>query len=156
MFMLEEPSLHIRLVDQPIDSQALLSLAHRPDCGAVLLFLGTTRAWTDGHSTACLEYDAYRQMAIRSLEGLAQQALTRWRLGRVVIEHRLGMVPVMEASVAIVVSAAHRQAAFEAGQWLIDQLKAEVPIWKKDHTADGDSQWLHPSTSASPNSLVGE
>ena len=134
------------MVRDPIDADRLLMQARRADCGAVLLFLGTTREWTGGNRTDFLEYDAYEEMAISEMQKLADSALTRWPIKFICIVHRLGRVNIGEASVAIVVSSPHRREAFEAGEWLIDSLKELVPIWKKDHTATGSSEWLHPLT----------
>jgi len=134
----------IDLVREPIDTSAMLLQASRPDCGAVLLFLGTTREWTGTEQTHFLEYDAYDAMARIELQKLADEALNRWPVAAVAIVHRLDRVDISEASVAIVVSAPHRRAAFEAGGWLIDSLKKSVPIWKRDHDATGNTQWLHP------------
>ncbi len=143
----------IELVRDPIDAQGLLARACRQDCGAVLLFLGTTREWTGANHTEYLEYEAYESMAISEMQKLAEEALSRWSIQFVSIVHRLGRVDIGEASVAIVVSSAHRRAAFQAGEWLIDTLKAMVPIWKKDHNAAGSSDWLHP-TIASPKPMA--
>jgi len=143
----------IELVRDPIDTDRLLARARRPNCGAVLLFLGTTREWTGTNQTEFLEYEAYESMALSEMQKLAEEALGRWSIQFVSIVHRLGRVDPGEASVAIVVSSAHRGAAFQAGKWLIDTLKELVPIWKKDHTASGSSDWLHP-TIVSPKPLT--
>ena len=134
----------IELVHQPMDTALLLERARRADCGAILLFLGTTREWTGTQHTLFLEYDAYHAMAIGELQRLADTAMDRWEIRQVTIVHRLGRVEVAEASIAIVVSSPHRQAAFEAGEWLIDMVKQQIPIWKRDHDANGTSDWLHP------------
>jgi molybdopterin synthase catalytic subunit len=134
----------ISLVETTIDINALLAKVTSPQAGAILLFLGTTREWTDSRQTVKLQYDCYRTMALAKMEELADTARQRWQLTECAIVHRLGVVPVGEASVAIAVSAAHRQAAFEAGQWLIDTLKQVVPIWKQEHWADGTTEWVHP------------
>ncbi len=139
----------IELVRDPIDTDRLLARARRSDSGAVLLFLGNTREWTGTNQTEFLEYDAYESMAISEMQKLADDAICRWSVNFISIVHRLGRVDIGEASVAIVVSSAHRGAAFQAGEWLIDTLKERVPIWKKDHNATGSSNWLHP-TIASP------
>jgi molybdopterin synthase catalytic subunit len=83
-------------------------------------------------------------MAERKLAELESEAKNRWPILDCAIVHRLGRVEVGEASVAVAVSSAHRQAAFEAGQWLIDTLKQVVPIWKCEHWADGTTEWVHP------------
>ncbi|MGD9633550.1 MAG: molybdenum cofactor biosynthesis protein MoaE [Pirellulales bacterium] len=134
----------IELTREPIDSAALLARATTPQAGAVLLFLGTTRELTGGRRTVALDYEAYDEMAGRKLAELEAEARRRWPLIECSIVHRLGRVPLAEASVAIVVSTPHRADAFAAGQWLIDTLKQDVPIWKQEHWADGKSEWVHP------------
>jgi molybdopterin synthase catalytic subunit len=99
---------------------------------------------TEGRRTVTLDYEAYDEMAERKLAELETEARRRWPLVECQIVHRLGRVPLAEASVAIVVSTPHRADAFAAGQWLIDTLKQDVPIWKCEHWADGMSQWVHP------------
>ena len=141
----------IELTNQPIDSSALLAKASRPEAGAVVLFLGTTREMTAGQRTVALDYEAYDELAEKKLLELEAEARRRWPLVECLIVHRLGRVPLAEASVAIVVSTPHRADAFAAGQWLIDTLKRDVPIWKQEHWADGASEWVHPSaTEAKP------
>jgi molybdopterin synthase catalytic subunit len=134
----------IRLTREPIDTTTMLAAATRPEAGAVVLFLGTTREMTAGRRTLSLDYEAYDAMAERKLNELEAEARQRWSLVECVIVHRLGNVPLAEVSVAIVVSTPHRADAFAAGQWLIDTLKRDVPIWKQEHWADGASEWVHP------------
>ncbi|TWU25664.1 molybdenum cofactor biosynthesis protein MoaE [Bythopirellula polymerisocia] len=134
----------IQLTTFPIDSDALVRQAQVPASGAVLLFLGVTRQHTSGRETAELRYDAYHEMAEKELAALEEKARQKWHLNECLIVHRLGKVPLGEASVAIVVASPHRHAAFAAGEWLIDTLKMSVPIWKEEHWADGSSDWIHP------------
>ena len=136
----------IQLTTNPIDSDALVRQAQSPASGAVLLFLGVTRQHTAGRETAELRYDAYNEMAEKELTALEMEARDSWKLDECLIVHRLGTVPLGEASVAIVVASAHRRAAFAAGEWLIDTLKVRVPIWKEEHWADGSKDWVHPET----------
>ena len=136
----------IQLVDREIDAGALLRDAGDSTAGAAVLFLGTTRQITDDRETASLDYDCYRQMAEKKLAELEKQAKDRWDICQCAIVHRLGHVPIGEASVAVVVTTPHRGDAFEAARWLIDTLKEEVPIWKKENWADGTSEWVHPGT----------
>ena len=109
-----------------------------------MLFLGTTRELTDGRQTVALDYEAYNEMAERQLADLEAEARRRWPVIECSITHRLGRVPPTEASVAIAVSTTHRRDAFEAGQWLIDSLKHDVPIWKREQWSDGTQEWVHP------------
>jgi molybdopterin synthase catalytic subunit len=134
----------IQLVETPIDIQAVLAGVATPAAGAVVLFLGTTREFTAGRQTISLDYEAYRPMAERTLTELAAEACRRWPIEKLCVVHRLGHVPLGEVSVAVAVSTAHRAAAFEAGQWLIDSLKHSVPIWKREIWADGGTEWVHP------------
>jgi molybdopterin synthase catalytic subunit len=134
----------IGLTDKPIDVQAVLESVRSPAAGAVVLFLGTTRGTTNGRRTDYLEYECYPEMAREKMAELGEDACRRWPLVGSSIVHRFGRLDVGEISVAIAVSAAHRKPAFEAGQWLIDRIKDVVPIWKREHWADGTSQWVHP------------
>jgi molybdopterin synthase catalytic subunit len=134
----------IQLTNQSIDAGELLQRVSRPEAGAILLFLGITRELTSGRRTVTLDYEAYDEMAGKKLAELETEARRRWPLIECIIVHRLGRVPLSEASVAVVVSTAHRADAFAAGEWLMDTLKRDVPIWKQEHWADGTSEWVHP------------
>lgn len=116
--------------------------------GGIVTFEGVTRADVDADHGCVqrLEYEAYEPMASKRLEFLARQARTRWSLGRVAVVHRIGAVPPAEASVMIAVAGSHRAEAFEACRWLIDTLKEEVPIWKKDVFEDGSTRWVDPTS----------
>lgn len=138
----------IELTPDPIDTSRLLESVRSPAAGAIVLFVGTTREMTDGRQTAWLEYEAYAEMARQQLERLAAEARHRWPIVGLAVAHRLGRVPLAETSVAVVVSTPHRSAAFAAGEWLIDQLKQQVPIWKREHYADGATEWVHPAETA--------
>jgi molybdopterin synthase catalytic subunit len=134
----------IELVDGPIDVDGLLRYCEDEHCGATSLFLGTTRRWTNGTETAYLEYDAYREMALGKMQELATIAQTKWPVKRLAMVHRLGRVDIGQASVAIAVSCPHRADAIAACHWLIDELKAHVPIWKKEWFAVEGPKWIHP------------
>lgn len=114
------------------------------------MFLGTTREFTDGRRTVSLDYECYPEMAAATLHELEAESRRRWPLIELSVVHRVGHLELGEVSVAIAVSSAHRQAAFEAGQWLIDTMKQVVPIWKKEHGADGTSRWVHSGTGHRP------
>jgi molybdopterin synthase catalytic subunit len=137
-------NLSVSLTHAPIDVAGIVAHVTSPEAGAVVLFLGTTRAVTDGRETLRLDYEAYGEMAQRRLGELAEEAARRWPVVACAIVHRLGTVPPAEPSVAVAVSTPHRQDAFEAGKWLIDTLKESVPIWKREHWADGSTEWVHP------------
>ena len=134
------------LVRGPIDGQLLLATVANAAAGANVLFLGTTRGITDGVETHALEYEAHEPMAAAALESLRDEAVRRFALIACRIEHRLGVVAVGEASVAIAASAAHRRGAFAAAEWLMERIKADVPIWKCEVRTDGSRAWVHPAT----------
>jgi molybdopterin synthase catalytic subunit len=140
----------IQLTNYPIDTAALLNAVRHPEAGAVVLFLGTTRELTGARQTTALDYEAYHEMAERRLADLETEARRRWPVIECSIAHRLGRVPPTEASVAIAVSTPHRSDAFAAGQWLIDSLKRDVPIWKRERWADGTTEWVHPGVDSVP------
>jgi len=145
----------IRLTDQPIDTAAVIQAVRSPMAGAVVLFLGTAREMTGRRRTVSLQYECYRQMAETQLARLEAEARDRFGLVDCALVHRLGHLDVGQTSVAVAASAAHRQAAFDAGKWLIDRIKEVVPIWKKENWADGTSQWVHPGmdTPISPEEI---
>ncbi len=140
----------IEITETQIDPVAVLNEVNSHRAGAVVLFLGTTREFTGDRRTESLEYECYEAMARAKLAELETEARRRWPLTGCCLVHRMGRVGLGEASVAIAVSSAHREAAFEAGKWLIDTLKQVVPIWKMEHGADGTSQWVHPGTEGRP------
>ncbi len=106
------------------------------------MFVGTARRWTGERETERLVYEAYEPMALAELQRLADEAAGRWPVCRVVLAHRLGEVPVGEAAVFVGVACAHRAEAFDACRWLIDTLKEDVPIWKRETLADGSQTWV--------------
>jgi len=134
----------IYLIDQPIDIERARQEVETEQAGAVVVFVGTTREFTDGRQTVMLRYEAYREMAEAKLRELEATALTRWPLVGCTIVHRLGEVGLGQASVVVAVSSAHRAAAFESAQWIMDTLKRDVPIWKEEHWSDGSREWVHP------------
>lgn len=140
----------IALTDRPIDASALLDQVSSPLAGAVVLFLGTTREVTGELRTRHLDYECYPEMAEKKLAELEAEARQRWNLTHCSLVHRLGRLEIGEASVAVAVSSPHRQAAFEAGMWLIDTLKEVVPIWKRETWADGSTEWVHPGLTGQP------
>ena len=135
----------IRLTREPIDYHALTELVRRPNCGAVVTFLGTVRDLTGSEVTVALDYEAYPPMAEKKMAEIEADVRARWPVGEVAMVHRLGRLEVGEISVAVAVSSPHRAQAFEACRHAIDRLKELVPIWKKENWADGRTEWVHPS-----------
>ncbi|MEI8381636.1 MAG: molybdenum cofactor biosynthesis protein MoaE [Planctomycetota bacterium] len=134
----------ISLTHEPINYQALTESVRSPNSGAVVLFLGTVRELTGGRRTVALDYEGYPAMAEAKLAELEAEACLRWPIDRVGIIHRLGHLELGDISVAVAVSCPHREQAFEAGKFLIDELKVRVPIWKKENWDDGSTEWVHP------------
>lgn len=128
---------HVALVRGPIKAESLVSTLKQGEDGAVVVFDGIVRNNTRGRRTLYLVYEAYEEMALKQMQSLAQEALTRFAVRDVLLVHRLGKLEVGETSVLIAVASAHRAAAFDACRWLIDTLKKTVPIWKKEHFEDG-------------------
>ena len=128
----------IQIVDKNIDVVELLASVSVPEAGGIDMFLGTTRNHSKGKKVIRLEYEAYSPMALRMMSEIESEIRKRWSVQKISIVHRIGVVPVMEASVAIAVSAAHRKEAFEACRYAIDELKKRVPIWKKEIFEDGE------------------
>ena len=135
----------VSVTEETIDVTQLLDSVGQPSAGGVVLFLGLTREMTGGRRTKTLHYDAYRPMAVAEMQKLCDEASRRWPLEACHIVHRLGEVPLGEASVAVTAASAHRDDAFAAARWLIDTLKLQVPIWKQEHWADGTTEWVHPA-----------
>ena len=134
----------VELTENPIDYSTAVESVRSRSAGAVVLFMGTVREFTGDVQTASLHYDAYPEMALVSMQKLEAAARDRWPLTEVTLIHRTGHLELGEIAVAVAVSAGHRREAFEAGQWLIDTLKEEVPIWKKENYRNGGEEWIHP------------
>lgn len=130
------------IVTLPLDPQRLLDevAAHRH--GATVLFVGTVREVNDGRAVTGIEYRAYEAMAVRELEAIAREAVSREPQCDVVVEHRLGTLGLGEASVAVAVAHPHRGAAFDTARWVLEQLKQRLPIWKLEHYVDGAREWV--------------
>jgi molybdopterin converting factor subunit 1 len=126
-----------QIVRERIDTEGVLSRIKRGEDGAAVVFEGVVRNQTRGRKTLYLDYEAYEEMALAQMEGLAENALKQFQVREVALVHRLGRLEIGETSVLIVVASAHRAAAFEACRWLIDTLKRTVPIWKKEYFEDG-------------------
>ena len=127
----------IALVREPIDAEAIVAALKQGEDGAVVVFDGIVRNNTRGRRTLYLVYESYEEMALELMNSLVSQAAAVHKIREAVIVHRLGKLEVGETSVLIAVAAAHRGPAFDACRWLIDKLKREVPIWKKEHFEDG-------------------
>jgi len=137
-----DEKVHVHIGTDTLLADEALAFVTDDAAGGIALFAGTTRRVTDDRETIELQYDAYEEMALSEMEKLATRALARWPLRRVYVAHRLGRVPCGEVSVLIAVSSPHRVEAFEACRSLIDGVKRQVPIWKKEQYADGGEEWV--------------
>lgn len=137
------------LVRAPIDPMAIIRAVSSPSNGAVLLFLGAVRQVNEGRAVTGIDYAAYEAMAQRELESIVTEASSRFAACDVAVEHRLGELGVEDVSVAIAVGHAHRDAAYAVSRFVIEELKRRVPIWKREHYADGTREWVDPTGRAS-------
>jgi MoaE-MoaD fusion protein len=127
--------VHARVTDEPLSLEALSRLVSRPAAGAIVCFQGTTREIPE------LQYEAYTEMAQERIAVILAECAERHGLEAAAAEHRVGTVPLLEASVVVAVSAAHREQAFAGAREAIDRIKAEAPIWKREVDAAG-SRWV--------------
>jgi molybdopterin synthase catalytic subunit/molybdopterin converting factor small subunit len=126
-----------RITREPILTRELVDSLKAPEDGAVVVFEGIVRNHSRGRRTLYLEYEAYEPMAVSKMEEVGREAREKFSIDRIGVIHRLGRLEIGETSVAILVTSAHRPAAFDACRYAIDRLKQIVPIWKKEYFEDG-------------------
>lgn len=129
------------VVTEPIDPRELEEAVAHPGAGAICTFTGIVRDSSRGQSVTHLDYEAYAEMAVPQMRKIGAEIKERWPEARVAMAHRTGKLAIGDASVVVCVSAPHRHDAIEACHWGIDRLKESVPIWKKEHAADG-TYWI--------------
>ena len=134
-----------RVQDEPIDLNELVRYVTDAEAGAIATFIGTTRNNNEGRKVIALDYDGYPEMAEKELARIGAEAKNKWPICKMAIVHRLGPVQIGEASVIIVVSSAHRDAAFAASRFAIEEIKKTVPIWKKE-MFEGGEVWIGTQT----------
>lgn len=122
----------------PIDITKYTNYVQSPHCGAISTFAGTTRDTFEGKTVLELRYEAYIPMAVRCIRSICSSARSSWNLSSIAVAHRLGPVPVGETSVFIATSSIHRADALDACKFMIDEVKASVPIWKKEVYTNGE------------------
>jgi len=128
----------IKILSKTLSIQTCIDWVMSPESGGIDVFIGTVRNATKGKKVVGLEFEAYEKMAIAEMEKIAEYAGSKWPIQKLLIHHRTGVLAVGEVPVVIAVSAAHRDAAFEACRYVIDTLKQTVPIWKKEIFEDGE------------------
>lgn len=135
------PRSRVAVVEDVIDVGALLEEVGAPEAGAVALFLGTVRNHSPRREGVThLEYEVYRTQVSEKITEIVSEAVARWSVVAVAVEHRMGRVELGEVAVAVAVSSGHRAEAFAAARYLIDELKERAPIWKKEHW-EGGAEW---------------
>src|SRR5712691_9134866 len=133
------------LTRTPISLDTLVAEVSAPACGGTCVFLGTVRNGPAEDGVTALEYSAYEEMVEAEFGRLMADARDRWPDARIAVRHRLGTIPVGEASIAIAAAAPHRAQAFEACRYVIEAVKRRVPVWKKELRVDGSEVWVDPS-----------
>src|SRR5688500_19800195 len=143
MTLTETPPL-CRITNEVIDATELIDAVQTPAGGAVCVFYGVVREDSRNKKVRFLEYDAYPEMAEKKMRAILEEVRAKWPEQRAAIVHRVGMLGIGEASVVIAVGSPHRGESFEACRYVIDRVKQEVPIWKKEVFTDGE-EWVEGS-----------
>jgi MoaE-MoaD fusion protein len=136
--LIQRPGELYQITRDPIDSQKIARGMLRAEDGAVCIFEGVVRNNSKGKRTLHLEYEGYETMALKKLEEIGLFVRSAWEIDGIAIIHRLGHLDIGEASVAVIVTSAHRRPSFDACHYAIDKLKKIVPIWKKEFFEDGE------------------
>jgi molybdopterin synthase catalytic subunit len=134
--------IDIRLVDEAPDVKACTEWLLETECGGIDIFIGKIRSINDGKHVVQISFEAYKPMALKELKHITDHVSEQWKVARILIHHRLGMLRAGDIPVIVGVSASHRAEAFEACRYIIDTLKQNVPIWKKEYYENG-SVWIN-------------
>lgn len=140
----------VAITHEPIDITTLLAAVSHASVGAIATFLGTVRELNDGRPVTGIDYEGYEPMAVREMQGIADELSKEWPGLRVAIVHRLGTLQVGDVSVVIVCAHARRAPSADAMRRAIESLKVRVPIWKREHYVDGEWTWVDPTEAAAP------
>ncbi len=133
---------YLYLSNEPLDLAKIFSTFHHPAAGGIVLFSGEVRNHHQGREVAFLEYEAYESMAEKMIAKIIEEARQKWELHLAYCMHRLGRVEISESAIVVLTATSHRKEAYEANRWIIDKIKHEVPIWKKETFTDGTSDWV--------------
>ena len=134
----------IKILSTPLNIQACINKIISPQSGGIDMFIGIVRDSTKGRAVKHLEYEAYESMAVKEMQKIVDEVFEKWPVQNILIHHRTGILKPGETAVVIAVSAAHRDAAFDACRYIIETLKKTVPIWKKEVFEDGE-EWVSPN-----------
>jgi molybdopterin synthase catalytic subunit len=142
----------IKITAKPIDVQRVIETASSLGAGAVNVFIGTVRDNAHQKKVRWLEYEAFEAMAVAEIRAIIEEATHRWKLMGWAVSHRIGTLKPGEVAVVVAISTGHRKDSFEACEFIIDAIKAKVPIWKKE-VFEGGEEWVsaNPSVSVQPN-----
>jgi molybdopterin synthase catalytic subunit len=143
------------LTRDPLSIDRLVAEVAAPAFGGTCIFLGTVRNGPDDQGVTAIEYSAYEEMVEAEFGRLLADARGRWPEARIVVRHRLGAIPVGEASIAIAAAAPHRAQAFEACRYVIEEVKRRGPVWKKELRLDGTEVWVDPDGRPTPHPAHG-
>ena len=131
----------IKITEKPIDTHKVIETASSLGAGAVNVFIGNVRSRAHDKNVRWLEYEAYESMAVAEIRKIIEVAAQRWGLLGWAVSHRIGTLKPGETAIAVAVSAPHRKESFEACEFIVDEIKAKVPIWKKEVFEDGE-EWV--------------
>jgi molybdopterin synthase catalytic subunit len=135
------------LASMPIDVAVLLAAVAAPERGGTACFVGTVRNHHRGREVLRLEYSAYEPMAEAECDRIVVEAARQWPV-QIAVQHRIGALAVGDVAIAAAAAAAHREHAFEACRYLVEEIKRRVPIWKRECYADGTVEWVDPTRAA--------
>jgi molybdopterin synthase catalytic subunit len=141
------------IVSDEIYPASLIKAVSAPEYGAISLFVGTVREVNEGRSVSAIEYSAYKSMASAELERILDEAEARFGVPALVVEHRIGLLGLGDVSVAIAAAHPHRAPALDCTRFVIEEIKKRLPIWKKEHYADGTREWVDPTRAGQPSGV---
>jgi molybdopterin synthase catalytic subunit len=141
------------ILPSEIDPASLINEVSSPQYGAISIFVGTVREVNEGRSVSAIEYSAYKSMASAELERILDEAEARFGVSALVVEHRIGLLGLGDVSIAIAAAHPHRAPALDCTRFVIEEIKKRVPIWKKEHYADGTREWVDPTRAKQASSV---
>lgn len=128
---------------EPISESAMMAAARDERAGAMVVFTGMVRSGSQGKEVSGLFYEAYTEMAVVQLQRILLEAIEKYSLTGAWCRHRIGKLGLGETAVVVITTSAHRKDAYDSNQYIIDRVKFELPIWKKENFNDGSSEWRH-------------
>ena len=131
-----------KITHDVISLQSISAIEKNQSIGARSVFEGTVRNTNDGHEVKKLEYECYESLAIKEGDQILDEAIEKFDLIDAFCVHRVGTLEIGETAVIVVTSSGHRDQSFKGCRYIIDEVKVRVPIWKKEHYADGETEWL--------------